>query len=64
MVLIVGAANYCTHFTAYGVNQPYFQQFDVGREQVNALAVVQDTFLNIYGIVLNDVLHDGRERDG
>ena len=50
-------------FTAYGVNQPYFQsrQFNVGREQVNALVMVQDASGNIDGFIVNDVLHDGGE---
>ena len=53
-------------FTAYGVNQPYFQprQFNVGREQVNALVMVQDASGNIDGFIINDVLHDGGERVG
>ena len=46
-------------FTAYGVNEPYFQprQFNVGREQVNALVMVQDASGNINGFIVNDVLH-------
>ena len=53
-------------FTAYGIDQPYFQsrQFNVGREQVNALVMVQDAFKNIDGFIINDVLHDGRKRVG
>jgi len=53
-------------FTAYGVNQPYFQprQLNVGREQVNALVMVQDASGNIGGFIINDVLHDSRERVG
>ena len=51
-------------FTAYGVYQPYFQsrQLNVRREQVNALVMVQDALGNIDGLIINDVLHDSRER--
>ena len=53
-------------FTAYGVNQSYFQprQFNVGQEQVNALVMMQDAFKNIDGFIINDVLHNGGERVG
>lgn len=50
----------------YSVYAPYFQswQFNIRREQVNSLIIVQDTLEDIDGIIVNNVLHDGGERRG
>ena len=51
---------------AHGVEQAHFQtgQFDVGREQVNALLMVNDTAPVRRVSVLNDILHDRCEGNG
>ena len=53
-------------FPAHGVDQPNFhtRQVDVCREQVNALAVVQNTVAVRHGRVVDHILHHIRQRHG
>ena len=39
-------------------------QFDVGRDQVNALCVVQNALAGLDGLVVHGFLHQGREGGG
>ena len=53
-------------FPAHGVDQPdlHAGQFDVCREQVNALAVMQNTAAVRNGGIVDHILHDVRQCDG
>ena len=51
---------------AHTVHQRHFQpcQFDVGRDKVNALCMVQDALAGLDGLVVHGFLHQGGQRGG
>ena len=53
-------------FPVYAVHKGNFQpcQFDVGRDQVNALCVVQNALAGLDGLVVHGFLHQGGKGSG